>query len=650
MAATIDIIMRTKDREVFLARALDCILTQSFEDWRIVLVNSGEPEPVDALFEERSERLNGRFLMLDARGESRLGELLNIGARAADAKYVVVLDDDDSWEFTFLERCVATLEDPFHSDVKGVITRTWVIEEELVDGEFIQNRSYGLDDDLRNLSIFKLAGMNRFSPNSFVYHRDVYEEIGYFDASLPVLEDWDFNLRFLMAHEIQVIEDYLAHYHLRPKINDGDASNTQYHSGDKHRFFETLLINQKLRQEISENRVGLGFVMSHSHSIRDLNDKFRRLQSKLESVSDKVGKVNSRTKTIKDKTLSLLSRGRSKSRSGSGSGLAGIAAISLLSAVFGAGLAGWMLNRDKSETDFLADPDTVVDKPNLLEASGGGGQDDGKSASVQEKYFDRTSDLFESKREPGPNDWLAQHSEPGQTFEQYVQSRPNKLGVDGRDKIYIQPIGDFSGRDDLLKLLKEFSCIYFGGETIIQKPLGETETLGLQSRENPNDGQTQLKTGPILQALQATLPSDAHCRIAVSLTDLYPSDDWNFVLGQASLRARVGVFSFARYSHEDRAQFERRCLRVSAHETGHMFGIRHCIFHECLMGGSNHLAESDSSPVHLCPVCLRKLHHATDFNMISRYEDLQKFYLKHDFDAEGQWMTRRLAESATPKG
>jgi len=31
------------------------------------------------------------------------------------------------------------------------------------------------------------------------------------------------------------------------------------------------------------------------------------------------------------------------------------------------------------------------------------------------------------------------------------------------------------------------------------------------------------------------------------MTDLYPRDSWNFVFGLASLRERIGVFSFARY-------------------------------------------------------------------------------------------------------
>jgi archaemetzincin len=46
-----------------------------------------------------------------------------------------------------------------------------------------------------------------------------------------------------------------------------------------------------------------------------------------------------------------------------------------------------------------------------------------------------------------------------------------------------------------------------------------------------------------------------------------------------------------------------------------MFGIQHCVFFNCLMNGSNHLDESDQRPLHLCPVCLRKLHHSIRFDL-----------------------------------
>src|SRR5207248_11143050 len=123
------------------------------------------------------------------------------------------------------------------------------------------------------------------------------------------------------------------------------------------------------------------------------------------------------------------------------------------------------------------------------------------------------------------------------------------------------------------------------------------------------------------------------------------------VFGEASLKDRVGVYSFARYDPRffgedasDRAALVlRRSCRVLAHETCHMFGIAHCIYFHCLMNGSNHMAESDARPMHLCPVDLRKLQASIGFDVVVRYRRLLDFHLNAVFRDEAAWLTRRIA-------
>jgi len=84
--------------------------------------------------------------------------------------------------------------------------------------------------------------------------------------------------------------------------------------------------------------------------------------------------------------------------------------------------------------------------------------------------------------------------------------------------------------------------------------------------------------------------------IGVSITDLYPRPSSNFVFGLASLQGRTGVFSFAR--HDDRFYSDEKyeidykiilwkSIGTLVHEIGHMFGLKHCVYYECLMNGSN---------------------------------------------------------------
>jgi archaemetzincin len=141
----------------------------------------------------------------------------------------------------------------------------------------------------------------------------------------------------------------------------------------------------------------------------------------------------------------------------------------------------------------------------------------------------------------------------------------------------------------------------------------------------------------------------AFCYVGITMEDLYPGSDWNYVFGQASLRERVAVYSFVRYfpafwgeESDDPTLVLRRSLKVLAHETAHAFGIRHCTAHLCVMNGSNHLEESDSRPLHLCPQDLRKLQWSVGFEVLDRYRRLGEFYREVGLDDEAEWIERRL--------
>jgi archaemetzincin len=198
--------------------------------------------------------------------------------------------------------------------------------------------------------------------------------------------------------------------------------------------------------------------------------------------------------------------------------------------------------------------------------------------------------------------------------------------------------------------LQRFTAAFFMMQVVVLPPSDWTQNH-ITSRRNPWTGQTQLLTGDILNALEARLPKDAFALLGITMTDLYPDPSWNFVFGQASTRNRVGVYSFSRYdprfydqtpSADSRMVMLRRSCKVLAHETCHMFGIEHCVWFRCLMNGSNHLAESDTRPLHLCPVDLRKLQWSIGFDVMERYRRLRDFHRQAGFENEAQWLDKRL--------
>ena len=239
---------------------------------------------------------------------------------------------------------------------------------------------------------------------------------------------------------------------------------------------------------------------------------------------------------------------------------------------------------------------------------------------------------------------------------QFIKARRNQPDA-ARNTLYIYPLGEFSKqlRSPSLEALREYSETFFGMTTKLLPQQKDLQGLGIKTRINPGTGKRQLLSTDILELLPKRLPNDAFCMLAVTMDDLYPQESWNFVFGQASLRERVGVFSFARYDpsffgeKRDAGSDQlvlMRSFKVLAHETGHMFGIRHCIHFECTMNGSNHLDESDAKPMHLCPVCLRKLYQSKRFDPAERYKRLAAIYARHGFADEKTWAEKRATAIA----
>jgi archaemetzincin len=87
----------------------------------------------------------------------------------------------------------------------------------------------------------------------------------------------------------------------------------------------------------------------------------------------------------------------------------------------------------------------------------------------------------------------------------------------------------------------------------------------------------------------------------------------------------------------------RRAIQLLAHETGHIFGIEHCTAFECVMNGSNSLAESDRQPLEPCHECLHKLAFALRLQPLPRYRELGSFYEEQGLSADARWIRERSA-------
>ena len=281
-------------------------------------------------------------------------------------------------------------------------------------------------------------------------------------------------------------------------------------------------------------------------------------------------------------------------------------------------------------------------------------KDDRARANELLAVMEKLRPLFEKIREPEPSDWLAQHSEPGQTFREYLRCDPERP-IGKRRVIYILPLGEFTpSQRKIVNLTADFMSRYFGVPVKFLEDVPLSVVPDDCRRVHPEWGDKQILTTYVLDyILRPRLPDDGAALIAFTASDLWPGEGWNFVFGQASLRARVGVWSIYRNGDPDMsAESFRLCLlrtmKTATHETGHMFSMMHCILYECNMCGSNHRAESDRRPIALCPECLAKVCWAARLDPIPRYEKLAEFCRENGLENERQFYEKCINALASP--
>ena len=255
---------------------------------------------------------------------------------------------------------------------------------------------------------------------------------------------------------------------------------------------------------------------------------------------------------------------------------------------------------------------------------------------------------FTPLRRPRPGEWLDAHPETGQPHDAFVARR--YLRPDRKRRfLYLLPLGyPASPEDPDPSVLARFARDYFNVPVRLLPP-AQPSSMEITSRRR--SARRQLLAPDILDELARRIPGDGFLLIALTGEDLYPAPDWNFVFGQATLRKRVGVYSTARYHPAFYGSPARgadvggvilqRTLKLMAHEIGHMFGLEHCVYYRCVMNGSNSILETDRSPRHLCPVCLRKLAGAARFDLVDRYRKLGRIYAELGLAEDAAWVRAR---------
>ncbi|MBN2061625.1 MAG: glycosyltransferase family 2 protein [Deltaproteobacteria bacterium] len=216
----VSVVIPTFNRRDRVSRAILSVLSQTFGDYEIIVVDDGS---VDGTSEEMSGFKNNiRYIKnSETRGVSAAR---NTGIRASNFELIAFLDSDDHWMPEKLETQVKFFMD--NTDAVACQTEElWIRRGVRVNPGKKHLKPSG---DIFRQSL-KLCLV---SPSAVMLKRSLLKEVGLFDEELPVCEDYDLWLRIGCRYKIHLIEKKLV-------VKEGgarDQLSAQYKGMDRFRI------------------------------------------------------------------------------------------------------------------------------------------------------------------------------------------------------------------------------------------------------------------------------------------------------------------------------------------------------------------------------------------------------------------------------
>jgi glycosyltransferase involved in cell wall biosynthesis len=194
-------IIPTYNRRDELPRAIDSALAQSNVEQEILVVDDGSTDGTAGML---AERYAGRVRCI-TRANGGVSSARNQGMREARGEFIALLDSDDQWLPTKLEKQLGLLR--AHPDWGMVLCDVQRIDAQLQPTDVLRRREQiPRDGD----ALLPLLQMPSLVPASVLMRRSVFDTVGGFDEKLRTAEDIDFHLRVAARFGIGVVEEPLV--------------------------------------------------------------------------------------------------------------------------------------------------------------------------------------------------------------------------------------------------------------------------------------------------------------------------------------------------------------------------------------------------------------------------------------------------------
>ncbi len=227
----VSVLIPTFNRPQYLYEALASVLSQSYGNLQIIVINDGG-EDVSGIIDSFND---ARLKYIDRKENRGKAYSLNEALNRAEGKYIAYLDDDDLYYPFHIETLVDALENETHcqvaySDLYKVYCKVFPDGSRQVLSKVVEV-SRGFDR-------FLMLNFNHVLHVSLMHRRDLIEKTGPYNERLNVLIDWDLTRRSVFFSDFYHVHKVTGEY--SHPMGECDRISVQRRK-DKNEYLKNVL-------------------------------------------------------------------------------------------------------------------------------------------------------------------------------------------------------------------------------------------------------------------------------------------------------------------------------------------------------------------------------------------------------------------------
>lgn len=260
----VNVVIPIFNRGKFLHRSIDSVIKQTYEKWKLILVDDGSTDNSVEVCQKYCDLFPDRVTVVQ-QGNTGVGGARNLGISHSDGKYIALLDSDDAWRPNFLEVMVDAIESYPAVDLVYCSYRRLIDEEEiLVESSFehssaIEFRQLKVEHHKKlnlitdpNFLLTAIRSSIKCSANSIIKQKIFNDTL--YNTNMNVGEDRLLNIELIskgvkFGYVKEVLLDVYSH---NENISGANKGGTDF-SKDQKIFYDLIQVYEYVKEKVQLN-------------------------------------------------------------------------------------------------------------------------------------------------------------------------------------------------------------------------------------------------------------------------------------------------------------------------------------------------------------------------------------------------------------